>query len=256
MSNKYEFSASARPIAPRRKLRWCGVIFAIVFPSLVTWGYFVLAGRYSMGGQQIIYLAAKIIQFAFPAVWTLLALRESLRTARPTVSGLLLGALFSVAVVTAGMALFKLVLRDTAMFSEAAALIHRKIDSFGIDTAWKYAVLAGFYSLFHSLLEEYYWRWFVFRQLRQLIPLWPAVIASAMAFTMHHIIVLNVFFKGTAWLIVLLSAGVAVGGAFWAWLYGRSNSMFDTWLSHLIIDAGIFFGVGFELLQHTFTSAS
>ena len=30
----------------------------------------------------------------------------------------------------------------------------------------KYVALAVFYALVHSLLEEYYWRWFVFGQLR------------------------------------------------------------------------------------------
>ena len=54
------------------------------------------------------------------------------------------------------------------VFAAAAELIRDKIAGFGIDSVWKYALLAVFYSLFHSLLEEYYWRWFVFRQLRHL----------------------------------------------------------------------------------------
>lgn len=243
------------PINPRRSLRWSGLVFAIAFPTILTWAYFVFAGRYSSGTQQSVYLIAKIVQFSFPAVWTLFVLREPLRTARPTASGILLGIVFGISVVATGMAVFDFVLRDTAMFTEAAMLIRRKIEAFGINSAWNYAVLAGFYSLVHSLLEEYYWRWFVFRQLRQLLTEWPAIMLSAVAFTLHHIVVLSIFFNGAPWLIALLSAGVFVGGAFWAWLYERSHSIFDTWLSHLLIDAGIFF-IGYELVRHTFAAVS
>ena len=231
-------------------LRWAGVLFAIAFPTLITWVYFVLAGRYSQGVQQSIYLTVKIIQFAFPAAWTWFALGEALRTGRPTAKGLLLGALFSAIVVAAGMVLFHLVLRQSPVFATAAGKIHQKIELFGINTAAKFFLLAGFYSLFHSLLEEYYWRWFVYHQLRKLVPMSWAVLVSGLAFMLHHVVVLREFFHEAPWLVALLSGAIAVGGFFWAWLFERSGSIFDSWLSHLLIDAGIFFGVGYPLVRH------
>ncbi|MCI0332842.1 MAG: CPBP family intramembrane metalloprotease [Planctomycetes bacterium] len=237
-------------VAANRKLLWGGVLFALVYPTIITWGYFVLAGRYATGTQQVIYLVVKGIQFAFPLLWVWLVLRQPLRTGRATAQGLLLGATFSIAVVGAGWLLFDRLLRDMAVFPNASALIHDKIGSFGIDSVWKYAVLAGFYSLFHSLLEEYYWRWFVFRQLRQLVPLWPAIVVSALGFMGHHVIVLNEFFKEAPWLAWLLSSAVAMGGMFWAWLYERTGSLFGPWLSHLLIDAGVFW-VGYDLLRES-----
>jgi membrane protease YdiL (CAAX protease family) len=179
-------------------------------------------------------------------VW--FVLREPLRTGKASAQGLLLGAAFSVLVVGAGWLVFDRVLRDAAIFSSAAALIRDKIGGFGIDSIWKYAALAGFYSLFHALLEEYYWRWFVFGQLRRLVPLWPAIIVSALGFMGHHVIVLNEFFKDAPWLAWLLSSAVAGGGVFWAWLYERTASLFGPWLSHLLIDAGIFW-VGYDLIR-------
>jgi membrane protease YdiL (CAAX protease family) len=104
---------------------------------------------------------------------------------------------FSVGVVGAGWLVFDGLLREMPVFSKAAELIHKKIGEFGIDSVWKYALLAGFYSLFHSLLEEYYWRWFTFRQLRRFVPLWPALLISALAFMGHHVIVLLEFFEQT-----------------------------------------------------------
>jgi membrane protease YdiL (CAAX protease family) len=236
------------PTIPSSGLRWAGVLFALVFPTIITWGYFVLAGRYSTGAQQATYLVVKAIQFAFPLVWVSFVLREPRRTGRPTARGLVLGAVFSVFVVGAGWLLFDRVLRQADAFTEAAALIHLKIGGFGIDSTAKYLVLAAFYSLFHSLLEEYYWRWFVFRELRRLVPLWRAVLVSALGFMAHHVIVLGEFFQEALWLACLFASAVAVGGAFWAWLYERTGSLFGPWLSHLLIDAGIFC-VGYDLVR-------
>jgi len=174
--------------------------------------------------------------------------REPLQTGQASTKGLLLGSLFSLLVVGAGWVLFDRVLDESAIFGKASALIHEKVKGFGIDSGGKYVLLAAFYSLFHSLLEEYYWRWFVFRQLRGLTPLWPAIIVSSLGFMSHHVIVLLVFFQGAPLLAWLLSAAVAVGGAFWAWLYNRTDSLFGPWLSHLLIDAGIFW-IGYDLIH-------
>lgn len=238
--------------AINRRLCLVGLGFAVLFPTIITWLYFVAADSYSTGIKQSVYLAVKIIQFAFPAVWTYFALREPLRTGRPTVTGFLMGTVFGVVVAGTGVVIFHLFLRENPVFTSAAELIQRKIAAFGVDSAGKYFLLCGFYSLFHSLLEEYYWRWFVFQQLRKVMPLWPAVFVSGIAFTLHHIVVLFVFFKSQFLLTAVLAIAVAVGGWFWAWLYSRNNSIFDTWFSHLLIDAGIFFGIGYELVRHSF----
>jgi len=249
MSNELQAAVeSGPPIVNHGKLRSAGVLFALAFPSIITWAYFVLAGRYSTGAQQATFSVVKVVQFAFTIVWVWLVLREPLRTGKLSAKGVLLGAVFSLVVVGAGWLVFDRVLRDAAVFANASALVRDKIGGFGIDSIWKYAVLAGFYSLCHSLLEEYYWRWFVFRQLRQLVPLWPAIIVSALGFMGHHVIVLNEFFREAPWLAWLLSSAVAVGGAFWAWLYERTGSILGPWISHLLIDAGIFW-VGYDLLR-------
>jgi uncharacterized protein len=99
----------------------------------------------------------------------------------------------------------------------------------------------------HSLLEEYYWRWFLFGGLRRFMPVAAAVVLSSLAFAAHHVILLAVFFGGQALPTILFSVCVAVGGAAWAWIYQRSGSLLGPWLSHLMIDAGIFV-VGYDLV--------
>jgi membrane protease YdiL (CAAX protease family) len=250
--NDKSLPAETSSTAQTRK-RIAGTIFALVYPAIITWAYFVLAGRHSTGAQQTVFLAVKVCQFAFPLIWVGWVLREPLRTGRASWNGLFLGAAFSVCVVAAGWSLFAFVLRDAPVFANASQLILKKVQGFGINSLAKYAVLAVFYSLVHSLLEEYYWRWFVFQQLRCLIPRWPAIVVSALGFMAHHVIVLVAFFEGAPALAWALSLAVAMGGAFWAWLYERTGSIFGPWLSHLIIDAGIFW-IGYELLGRTISS--
>ena len=73
-----------------------------------------------------------------------------------------------------------------------------------------------------------------------------AVVLSSLAFTAHHVILLSIYF-GASWATILFSLCVAVGGAAWAWIYHRSGSLLGPWLSHLLIDAGIFV-VGYDLV--------
>jgi membrane protease YdiL (CAAX protease family) len=248
--------AAASANAPRRSLLWLGILFALAFPAVGTWLYFDVADDFSERTQKAVYSIFKIVQFAFPAVWAVLALREPLRTRRPTSSGVLMGLAFAALVVACGMVVFQLGLRNLPIFADAAVKIRDRIADFGVNSPAKFLVLAGFYCVLHSLLEEYYWRWFVFRQMRHVMPIWPAAVLSAIGFTLHHVFVLSGFFAGAPWLAALLTAAITVGGVFWAWLFNRSDSVFDVWPSHLLIDAGIFLGVGYQLVRPLFQTVS
>jgi hypothetical protein len=136
-------------------------------------------------------------------------------------------------------------LAHSDFFAHAAEVLRNKLPAFGIDSPSRMIALGVFYSAIHSLLEEYYWRWFVFGQLRRLVPLPAAVVVSSLAFMGHHVIVLSIYLSwpGTA----AASGCVAVGGALWAWLYQRSGSLYAPWVSHLLIDAAIF-AIGYEMV--------
>jgi CAAX protease family protein len=233
--------------APNRKLVWFGAIFALVYPTLMTWFYFVYSTRFPTNMQQAVYLTGKGIQFVFPLVWVWAVLREPLIQNRPSARGVPLAILFSATVVGSSWFVFNSYLRTTSVFADAAPQIQKRLAMLGIDTVGKYVLLGVFYSLFHSLLEEYFWRWFAFGQLRRVVRLWPAILLSALAFMGHHVVVLGRFFQNEMWVGLLLSSAVTVGGAFWAWLYDRTGSLLGPWIGHLMIDAGIFW-VGYELI--------
>ena len=127
-------------------------------------------------------------------------------------------------------------------------MIRLKIEEFNAASPGRYTALASFLAVAHSLLEEYYWRWFVFGRLRRLVPLPAAIGLSSSAFMAHHVIVLGRFFPTDFWsAAVPLSLCIAIGGAFWAWLYDRSGSIYATWISHLLVDAAIM-AVGYDMV--------
>lgn len=253
---------------------WAGVVFALLFPSVVTWIYFVLMASAGKGVQGLTYSGLKCVQFLFPVVWAMFALGQrnvvgsifsvgssgdrangpgpSLGTKkRATLSvtnAIVAGIVFGLAVAGGGWLVYRGWLSESTAFMAAAEKIRAKVAGFGIESVAAYAAMGLFYSLVHSFLEEYYWRWFVFGQLRRLVPLWGAIVVSSLGFMAHHVIVLGTYFGGLTWMTVLFSAAVAIGGAFWAWLYERSGSLCGPWASHLIVDAGIFL-LGFELVR-------
>jgi len=222
----------------------CGDIAAVVvgltLPSLVTLVYFVLLGGDSAGVQQVAYGICKGLQFALPVFWVFYVRRNRPQWHLPRKKGMAECLGFGLLIAAAIPILYHSWLGPTGFLELAAREIERKVLGIGMNTPLKYLGMGVFYALGHSLAEEYYWRWFVFGQLRRLLKLAPAIVISSLAFTAHHVIVLATFFPGQPWLVVLFSLAVAVGGAVWAWLYHRSGSLYGPWFSHALVDAGIF----------------
>lgn len=224
-----------------------GVLFALVLPTLVTLVYLVLLADYATGIGRTAYGVGKVVQFGFPLVWVLAVQRRRFRLRRPGAGGLPEGIGFG-ALVLAGMLLtYHLWLQPDGLLEPAGGEVRDLLGRFGMDTPTRFLGLGVFISLLHSLLEEYYWRWFVFGELRRLTSLWPAILISSLGFMAHHVLLLGKYFDGLTPATALFSLAVAVGGVVWAWVYHRSDSLLGPWLSHLLVDAGIFL-VGYQMV--------
>jgi CAAX protease family protein len=223
------------------------IVLALTFPTAVTWLYFVALHGAASWQQQAAAVAGKTIQFVFPLVWVCLVQRQRLQNRWPTRSGLLVGALFGIAVSAALAVLYFAILKPSAAFDHPAQAIRAKIVAMGVSSPAAYFALGCFYAAIHSLLEEYYWRWFVFGQLVRVCPGPLAITVSSVGFGAHHLLVLAQFFTFAwpwPWVGTL---GVMIGGAAWAWLFQREGTLYSCWLSHAIVDAAIF-AIGFDLL--------
>lgn len=203
---------------------------------------------------QGVYAGAKVWILLVPAIWWFwrrgrqeraLAAQSSPRPRwhRGLWMGLGSGLAISAAIL-GGYGLFGASLLDPATVQAAA-------ERAGIAEPWRYLALAAYLCLVNALLEEYVWRWFVFRRCEDLLGsgsgtrLFAAVALSAAFFTAHHVLALAAQFD---WRVTALgSAGVFIGGVVWSWLYLRYRTIWPGYLSHVLVDIAIFI-IGWRLI--------
>jgi uncharacterized protein len=232
------------------------LLFAMGMPSLLTWLEFtVLPGGHVEGSPVVLttFAAGKVLQFAFPLLYVWWFEPAEIRLVRPTTRGLALGAAFGLVVGAAAILLYRFWLSETSFMADTPARIYAWLGSMNLTTPAAFLAIALFVSIPHSLLEEYYWRWFVYGWLRRHLPIAAAMVISSLAFMAHHVIILSVYLPGQFWtLAVPFSLGVAGGGIVWAWLYERTGALYAPWLSHFLIDAALMV-LGYQMIARFWT---
>jgi CAAX protease family protein len=225
--------------------------FASFFPLVMALFYFVII---TPDGDMdpalgVAFGVGKSIQFLFPIVYVWWFERERIGFAMPTWRGIPFGVCFAFFVAVGMFVLYFSFVKDIpAVSADTPVRIHEKIKQFHANSLAGFIRLALGISVVHSLAEEYYWRWFVFGQMRRHVTTTAAIVLSSIGFMLHHIVVLYVYFPGHFWTLAMpFSICVAIGGGFWAWLYARSGSLYGPWLSHCLIDSAIM-GVGYVML--------
>jgi membrane protease YdiL (CAAX protease family) len=194
---------------------------------------------------QVAYVLLRLWLAAVPLVWLLRVER-----ARPSWSPVppplrreaaLVAAATSVAFAAAIAAAYALVGRE---WIDAEELL-RVTSAAGIGTPLRYAAFALWLSLVNSLVEEYVWRWFVFRRCEELAGRLAAVPLGALLFTLHHAVAFSLELGPRAGL--LASLGVFTAGCAWSALYLRYRSIWPGWASHVAADlAGL--AIGWRIL--------
>jgi hypothetical protein len=241
------------------------IAFAMVFPTIVTFVYFQWLKDSDSSFQQIAFAIGKSLQFVFPVAWIWLWHRSKLtrvasnvptagstdaeRSRQPATTrhAVLIGIGFGLVVVAGMFAIYFLWIAPSEHGPKMVELIKEKITGMKINSFWKYVALSIFYALCHSFLEEYYWRWFVFDMLQKFVSTPVAIVISSLGFMAHHVIVLGFYFNWQ-WMTYPISFCIAVGGMFWAWQFHQTGKLRPSWISHLIVDAGIF-ALGYLLIR-------
>lgn len=187
-----------------------------------------------------VFFVAKLWLFAAPVVWLLRIEKAKPRFPRWSQRGML-------AAHATGIAIFASILIAYLTIGQAWIDVEPTLDrirEMKLDNVWLYLAGALYWCTINSLLEEYFWRWFVYRRLCEVLPagrsLWAAVL-SGVLFTAHHVVALKVFFD---WPMALLaSAGVFIGGVTWSVLYRRYGNIYCGYVSHVYADI-VIFGIG------------
>ena len=190
---------------------------------------------------QTLFIAAKVWLVAFPAFWFLGVEKNTVSFSPIRHGGLgagfLTGAAAGAIIVLAAWAF--------GVFDMDMGELVGEVDEMGLTTPRAYLLGALGWTFVNSLMEEYVYRWFIFSRCERLMPRAAAVVASAAAFTVHHVVALSTYLP---WhLNALASLGVFLGGVIWAVLYSRYRSIWPGWVSHVLADVAVF-AVGWVLL--------
>ena len=89
----------------------------------------------------------------------------------------------------------------------------------------------------NSILEEIYWRGYVFSRLQKLTSSRNTMILTALFYTSYHLITTVTLFSLVQGL--LLSSAVFLVGVFWAYLRIKYESIIPAVISHLLADLGL-----------------
>jgi uncharacterized protein len=216
----------------------------ICLPLIASFFYFVWYPGTRLGNS--FYVGMKMLMVVWPilAVWVILKekLFDDPRPAQHQ-KGLLVGGIFGVITVLLLFGLMKLTPVGPVVYANAQRITQRVTD---LGVKEHFLLFTLFVSIIHAALEEYFWRWFAFGQLRKMVSVPVAVIIASVGFAAHHVVVLTQFL--TIPLAIILGSLVGFGGAVWCALYHRFNSLWGPWFSHMLIDFGIMW-VGWEILK-------
>lgn len=220
------------------------LLFLVPVPTLglLSALYFPLTAGHLSG--QIIFFIAKIWLLLFPLFWVLFHDKWDFKIPRPSTRGfslaILTGVSISVFIALVYYLYFKSVL-DLDFLSE-------KVLEAGLNSKFVYILMAIYWSTINSLLEEYVWRWFVFKKCRVLFNgfYWLPILASGFFFSIHHFFALYTYIPNL-YISLLASLGVLIGGVTWSWLYLRSKNIYAAYLSHFLVDV-IIFWIGYEII--------
>ena len=230
-----------RTITSRRL--FIALLPALTLPFIASFFYFVLFPGTVLGNG--FYAIAKINLVFWPLLATFLILRESPIRPAPSwndrLKTLLPGGLLGLGIV--GLMFLGMLTPLGDIIRGNAENIRLRVEGLGMLD--HFILFTVFVSVLHSFLEEFYWRWFVFGNLRRVVSLPLAHLIAGIGFAAHHIVVLSQFFP--LWLAIALGSCVGIGGIFWSLLYQRQNTMLGIWLSHMIVDIGMMV-IGYRLI--------
>ncbi len=168
-----------------------------------------------------------------PLAWSVLGDRYQLHLSQPKYQELLAGTVL-------GLLMFGMILGVYWLFGQQwidAIDAKSKVQQMGLSNPAIFSIVQAYFVLINSLIEEFIWRWFVYKKCEILISGTKAIFLSALFFTLHHIIVLAAY---TDWRGVILgSLAVFAAGAIWSWCYLTYRSLWASYISHAIADLAL-----------------
>ncbi len=222
-----------------KRKAWISLLLLIPAPSVGVLFGMILLPDTSIGKG--VFVFSKIWMLLLPALWFFFAEGGTFPRGTTRAGGFRMGLLTGIAIsgfVIGTALLLGRTLIDGDFFKEMMANV-------GLGRRGVYIGAAVYWVCINSILEEYVWRWFTVRQFARLLKPGGAIVASALGFTLHHLLAMQVYFS---WPVAMLcSFFIFVGGMLWSWMFMRYNTIWPGWLSHALVDIAVF-GAGYVLI--------
>ena len=220
------------------------VLPAMILPFAGAWIYFVLASGTQFA--MLSYTAVKCFTVAFPLIAYIwieqkkpfrepIVLKEKLNGLG---MGIITGSVISLIILGA---YFLTPLGD--IVNNNSGRIKDRVSGLGVIDY--YIPFCLFISLIHSLIEEYFWRWYVYGNLKKIFSIKVSHILAAIAFSLHHFVILGAFFPLTV--TIFFGICVGIGGLVWSLQYEKYKNLTGSWVSHIIVDLCIL-GIGYFVI--------
>lgn len=218
---------------------WLALLLLVPAPSLGALFGMILFPDTVLG--RVLFGVSKVWLIAVPVLWLRFVEKRPFSLSPAKQGGFIAGVVSGLLISGAIIGLYLLAgdqVVDRTYFSD-------KLRAIGLGSWPMYLGGTAYWVLVNSVLEEYVWRWFCVRQCERIWPRRTAIAASALFFTLHHIVAMSVYFPPLA--VALCSTGVFIGGLIWSVLYVRTRSIWPGYVSHAIVDLAIF-GIGAAML--------
>jgi len=108
-------------------------------------------------------------------------------------------------------------------------------------------IFIGLYIIiFNSLLEEYFWRGFLFAKLDKILKSWQAYLITGIAFSFHHVMFYYNWFNLGFFLLVTF--GLTVYALIMNYVFKKYQDLFSCWYVHIFADIAQIF-IAFKIFE-------
>lgn len=97
--------------------------------------------------------------------------------------------------------------------------------------------VAIYISFINSLLEEFFFRGFIFINLNKTMPSILSYSISSFAFSVYHVAILSNWFNPILFIVALVS--LFIGGLIFNWLNEKNDNIYNSWLVHMFANFAI-----------------
>lgn len=132
-----------------------------------------------------------------------------------------------------GILLVYFVLRNFINLDKIIEILDKSADVDKDNFIW----IAIYISFINSLLEEFFFRGFIFLNLRKASGRKSAYIISAFAFSIYHVAIMGSWFNPIIFIVAMI--GLFIGGIIFNYLNEKSENIYNSWIVHMMANFAI-----------------